>query len=561
MNKPWIRQYPEGIPAEAGCVPWSSIPDFFALAVRNYPDHPAVANMGTRLSYTRLDELSSDLANYLSRNLGLAKGSRVGVMMPNLLQHAVAILGILKAGLIVVNINPLYTPSELEHQLRDSGAEAIIILENFCHVLASVLPGTRVQHVIRTSIGDLLTFPKSLVVNFAVKYIKRMVPKYGIPNTISLQTALAKGGNTQFQPPRIDLDDTAVLQYTGGTTGVSKSAVLSHRNLLINVQQATLWISHGAAPDKKITSGREIAINALPLYHIFSLTAIFFTFLNLGGLNYLITNPRDLPAFIKELKRIPFTCMPGVNTLFNRLMNTRGFEEIDFSTLKLCVGGGMAVQRSVAERWKALTGCTLIEGYGLTETSPAVSLNPLNLKSYNGSIGLPLPSTECSIRDDEDRQLPIGQIGELWIRGPQVMKEYWNRPDETAKVLTPDGWLKTGDIARIDEQGYIYLVDRKKDLIIVSGFNVFPNEIESVIGSHPDVLECGVIGIEDADCGEAVGAFVVKRNPGLDEQQLIRYCRERLTPYKVPKSIKFVTDLPKSDIGKVLRRKLREFAA
>ncbi|MCI0668495.1 MAG: AMP-binding protein [Methylococcaceae bacterium] len=556
-DKPWITQYPEGTPAEVGPVPWSSIPDFFASIVRKYPDHPAVANMGTQLSYTQLDEISSQLANYLAQEIGLPKGSRVAIMMPNLLQHAVAILGILKAGLIVVNINPLYTPDELQHQLSDSGAKAIIILENFCHVLESVLQVTAVEHVIRTSIGDLLTFPRSLVVNFVVKHVKKMVPDSRIRESMPFKWALAKGSRISFRPPEIDPDDTAVLQYTGGTTGVCKGAVLSHRNLLINMQQSTLWISRGAVPGKQIVPGREIVINALPLYHIFSLTASFLTFINLGSLNYLITNPRDLPTFIKELKRVPFTCIPGVNTLFNRLMTTPGFKDLDFSTLKLSVGGGMAIQRSVAERWKALTGCSLIEGYGLTEASPAVCLNPLNLQNYNGSIGLPLPSTECSIRDDEGFELPSGEIGELWVRGPQVMQGYWNRPDETEKVLSPDGWLKTGDIARIDD-GYIHLVDRKKDMIIVSGFNVFPNDIEVVICNHPDAVECGVIGIEDDDCGEAIRAFVVSSNPELDEQQLILYCRERLTPYKVPKSIIFVPDLPKSDIGKVLRRKLRE---
>ncbi len=560
MNKPWILQYPEGIPAEVGPVPWISIPDFFASVVENYPNRPAVASMGTQFTYKRFDELSSRLASYLSLELRLPAGSRVAIMIPNLLQHAVAIIGILKAGLVVVNINPLYTPSELKNQLNDSGATAIIILDNFCHVLASVLDSTPVQHVIRTSIGDLLTFPKSVAANFVVKRIKKLVPKFEIRGSVAFKTALAKGSKFQYRAAEITLDDTAILQYTGGTTGVCKSAMLSHGNLLINMQQATVWISHGSAPGKQVEPGREIVINALPLYHIFSLTACFLTFLNLGSLNYLIANPRDLTTFIRELGRIPFTCLPGVNTLFKRLMDAPGFQDLDFGTLKITVGGGMGVQPSVAERWKALTGCTLIEGYGLTETSPAVSMNPLNLIKFNGSIGLPLPSTDCSIHDDDGGLLPFGEVGELWVNGPQVMQGYWNRPDETEKVLTPDGWLKTGDIARIDEDGFIYLLDRKKDLIIVSGFNVFPNDVEAVINTHPDALECGVIGIEDDLCGEAVIAVVVKRNPGLDEQQLMLYCRERLTPYKVPKSIIFVTDLPKSDIGKVLRRKLRELA-
>ena len=561
MNKPWIAQYPEGIPAEVDPIPWTSIPDFFASIVHKYPDNPAVANMGTTINYARLDDLSTHLANYLMRDLALQKGTRIAIMMPNILQHAVSILGILKAGFVVVNINPLYTSVELQRQLNDSGAETIIILENFCHVLAPILSSTSVRHVISTSIGDLLTFPKSVAVNFAIKHIKRLVPKSGLQNVIPLKSAFANGSRSAFCPPAIELNDTAILQYTGGTTGVSKSAILSHRNLLVNLQQTTLWINHGALPGKEIKAGQEIVINALPLYHIFSLTAGFLTFINLGSLNYLITNPRDLPAFVKEIKRIPFTCMPGVNTLFYRLLDTPGFEKLDFSSLKLCVGGGMSIQGSVAERWKSTTGCTLLEGYGLTETSPAVCINPLNLKDYNGSIGLPLPSTDCSIRDEDGRELANGQTGELWVRGPQVMSGYWKRPDETAKVLTSDGWLKTGDVARIDKQGYIYLVDRKKDVIIVSGFNVFPNEIETVIADHPETLECGVIGINDDSCGEAIRAYVVRKSSEVDEQQLIRYCRERLTPYKVPKSIIFVADLPKSDIGKVLRRKLRELAA
>lgn len=561
MEKPWIKQYPKGIPVDVGPLPWSSIPDFFASVVQKHPNHPAIVNMGTQLSYTQLDQKSTDLANYLAQHLGLPNGSRVAIMMPNLLQHAVAILGILKAGLTFVNINPLYTARELEHQLIDSGAETIIILDNFCHVLAAALPASSIKHVITTSIGDLLAFPKSVVTNIAVKYVKRMVPKYSIEDIIPLKVALSKGHKLQYQPPRSCLDDTAVLQYTGGTTGICKSAVLSHRNLLVNMQQATLWISHGSAPEKGIVPGQEIVITALPLYHIFSLTANFLTFMNIGGTNHLITNPRDLPGFIKELKRFPFTCITGVNTLFNHLMHTPGFANLDFSMLKISLGGGMAIQKSVAEQWKASTGCTLIEAYGLTETSPAVCINPLNLNAYNGSIGLPISSTECSVHDDEGRQLPLGETGELWVRGPQVMQGYWNRPDETEKVLTPDGWLKTGDIAWIDQDGYIYLVDRKKDVIIVSGFNVFPNDVESVISNHADVLECGVIGIEDDECGEAVRAYVVKKNPRLSEQQLTEYCRERLTPYKVPKSILFVSDLPKSNLGKILRRELREVAA
>ena len=558
MNeKPWIQHYPPGIPAEIQELPWTSIPDFFASVVAKFADRPAVANMGTQLTYTRLEGESSCLANYLREDLQLASGSRVAIMMPNLLQHAVAILGILKAGLILVNINPLYSARELSHQLNDSGSKTIIILDSFCHVLASVLPNTPVKNVVVTSVGDLLDFPKSLVVNLTVKYIRRMVPAFTIRQSVSFKTALSRGREVRYRPLPGTLNDTAVLQYTGGTTGVCKSAVLSHRNLLTNMMQATEWISHGTPPGKSIVPGQEIVVTALPLYHIFSLTASFLTFINLGGLVYLITNPRDLKGFIKELDRVPFTCLPGVNTLFNHLIHTPGFADLDFSTLKISLGGGMAVQQSVADQWKKLTGSTLIEAYGLTETSPAVCINPLNIDRHNGSVGLPISSTECTIRDDDGNTVTSDKVGELWVRGPQVMQQYWNRPDETKKVLTADGWLKTGDIARMDGKGYVYLVDRKKDMIIVSGFNVFPNEIESVISSYPGVMECGVIGVDDEECGEAVTAFVVKKDPALEEHQLLAYCRQQLTAYKVPKSVNFVEDLPKSNVGKILRRELR----
>lgn len=558
MDQPWISQYPAGMPTEVDSIPWSSIPDFFKATAAKYAERPAIASMGTYYSYERFDAFTTRLANYLSQELALPKGSRVAIMMPNLLQHPIAIIGILKAGLVMVNINPLYTSYELKNQLNDSGAEAIIILENFCHVLEVVIRETSVRHVIHSAIGDLLDFPKSHAANFVVRRIKKMVPKFNLPQAVPFKKALAIGGNYSARVPEIQLDDTAILQYTGGTTGGLKSAILSHRNLLTNMHQTTLWITHGAKADKAILPGREIVINALPLYHIFSLTACFFTFLNLGGLNYLIANPRDIRTLIKELKQVSFTCIPGVNTLFKRLLDTPAFAGLDFSTLKLTVGGGMSVQKEVAERWKTLTGCTLIEGYGLTETSPVVCANPLDLKNYNASIGLPFPSTDCSIHDDDGRLLPLGEIGELWVKGPQVMQGYWKRPEDTQNVLTSDGWLKTGDIARIDEKGFIYILDRKKDMINVSGFNVFPNDIEEVINSHPDTSESGVVGIEDTLCGESVIAFVVKKNPELDERAVIHYCRERLTAYKVPKTIVFVNEIPKSDIGKVLRRKLRE---
>ncbi len=558
MDKPWLKQYPEGIPAEIGPGEYTSIANFFETVTQKHPDNPAFSNMGTVLTYQQAEEYSRYLANFLRHELELEKGERVAIMMPNLLQHAVAILAILRAELVVVNVNPLYTPRELEHQLKDSGAKAIIVLENFCHVLASVIDKTSLAHVITTRLGDMLHAPKSVVVNFVVKYVKRLVPAYSIPNRLDFKRALQAGRRHDFVPVDTMLNDIAFLQYTGGTTGICKSAVLTHGNLLTNMQQATQWITHGAKKGKETKFGQEIVIASLPLYHIFSLTASFLTFMNIGGLIHLITNPRDLPNFVKELRNNRFTAIPGVNTLFNHLLNTPGFSELDFSELKITIGGGMAIQRNVAEKWKAVTGCTVIEAYGLTETSPAVCINPLNAEEHNGSIGLPISSTDCCIIDESGEQLPFGETGELCIRGPQVMQGYWNRPEETANVFTADGWFKTGDIAKIMDDGYIYLVDRKKDIILVSGFNVFPNDIESVICSHPGVMECGVIGIPDDDTGEAVKAFIVKKHPSLDEIAIREYCRDKLTPYKIPKRIVFIDELPKSNIGKILRRELRE---
>ncbi len=558
MNKPWLKQYPKGVPAEIGPIEYTSIANFFESVAKKNGDSPAFFNMGTELTYSQVEKFSADLANFLRYELDLKKGDRVAIMMPNLLQHAVAILGILRAELVVVNVNPLYTPRELEHQLNDSGAKAIIVLENFCHTLAQVIDKTPLQFVITTRLGDMLNAPKSMVVNFVAKYVKKLVPEYTIAETIKFNDTLRKGSQHQFVSATTTLDDTAFLQYTGGTTGICKSAVLTHGNLLTNMEQATQWISYGSNQGKKIEFGQEVVVAALPLYHIFSLTASFLTFMNIGSLIHLITNPRDLPSLVKELKRNRFTCIPGVNTLFNHLSNTSGFSELDFSELKITIGGGMAVQANVAEKWKAQTGCTITEAYGLTETSPAVCINPLGDKEHDGSIGLPVSSTDCCVIDERGEHLPFGQTGELCIRGPQVMQGYWKRPEETENVFTADGWLKTGDIAKIMDDGYVYLVDRKKDVILVSGFNVFPNDIEAVISGHPGVMECGVIGVPDEETGEAVKAFVVKKDNTLDQSVIRDHCRNKLTPYKMPKHISFIDELPKSNIGKILRRELRD---
>ena len=481
----------------------------------------------------------------------MEQGDRIAVMMPNVLQNPIAIFAILRAGFTVVNTNPLYTPRELEHQLSDSGAKAIIVMENFCCTLEEVIVKTPIQHVVTTQLGDLLKFPKSLIVNLVVKYIKKMVPAFSLPKAVKFKQALQIGSGKTRQKVSVSHDDLAFLQYTGGTTGVAKGAMLTHGNMVANMQQASAWIKDG------VNDGEEVIITALPLYHIFSLTANCLTFMKVGALNYLITNPRDMPGFVKELQGLRFTAITGVNTLFNALMNTPGFEQIDFSHLKLSLGGGMAVQQPVAERWQKLTGSPLLEAYGLTETSPAVCINPLSLKQYNGAIGLPVPSTEVSVQDEDGNVLPQGEVGELCVRGPQVMKGYWQRPEETAKVLSSDGWLKTGDVAQMDEQGFFRIVDRLKDMILVSGFNVYPNEIETVIAGHEGVLEVGVIGEPDADSGEVVKAVVVRKNPELDEAMLIAHCREHLTGYKVPKIIEFREELPKTNVGKILRRELR----
>ena len=551
MEKVWLKNYPPGIPKEIELDNYQSINDVFEQAIERFGDRPCFSNLGTTLTYDDMDRYTDQLASYLQSLPGMTKGDRVAIMMPNVLQNPISIFATLRAGFTVVNTNPLYTPRELKHQLVDAGAKAIIVVENFCHTLEEVIEQTPVRHVVTTQLGDMLHFPKSLIVNLVVKYVKKMVPAFSLPGRVGFKDALAQGSARRHATVACGHEDLAFLQYTGGTTGVAKGAMLTHGNMIANMQQASSWIKNA------VEEGSEVIITALPLYHIFSLTANCLTFMKIGALNYLITNPRDMPGFVKELQGLRFTAITGVNTLFNGLMNTPGFEKIDFGPLKVSLGGGMAVQQPVAERWQKLTGIPLLEAYGLTETSPAVCINPLNLKEYNGSIGLPVPSTEVSIQDSEGRLLPQGETGEMCVRGPQVMKGYWQRPEETAKVISEDGWLKTGDVAQMDEQGYFRIVDRLKDMILVSGFNVFPNEIEAVIASHDGVLEVGVIGEPDEDCGEVVKAVIVKKDPELDEAAIVEHCRKYLTGYKVPKIIEFRDELPKTNVGKILRRELR----
>ncbi len=552
MSKPWLQSYPEGVPEEISVDEYASVADVFDQSVEKYAELPAYSNFGKILTYKEIEQFTSQLGSYLKNELGLEKGDRVAVMMPNLLQNPVAIFGILRAGFTVVNTNPLYTSRELKHQLDDSNAKAIIIVENFAHVLEEIIDETRVDHVIVTRMGDMLPFPKSAIINLVVKYVKKMVPAYKLPGAVSFKKALKLGAQHRFETVPTSHDDVAFLQYTGGTTGVAKGAVLTNRNMVANMQQASAWISIIIEP------GKETIITALPLYHIFSLTANCLTFMKAGALNYLITNPRDMKNFVKELKGVKFTAITGVNTLFNGLLHTPGFEEVDFSNLKLTLGGGMAVQRAVAERWQQVTGSALLEAYGLTETSPAACMNPLNLKSFNGKIGLPISSTEVSIQDDDWNELAIGETGEICVRGPQVMQGYWQRPKDTADVLSADGWLHTGDIGFMDEKGFVQIVDRKKDMILVSGFNVYPNEVESIIVEHPGVVEVGVIGMPDEKSGEAVAAIIVKKDPDLTVEELKAYCHEGLTNYKCPKHVFFADELPKTNVGKILRRELRD---
>ncbi|WP_394202021.1 long-chain-fatty-acid--CoA ligase FadD [Shewanella waksmanii] len=554
MEQLWINNLPEDVPAEIDAEQYSSLVDLFESSVSKYADQPAFVNMGATLTYRKLEERSRAFAAYLQNELKLEKGDRVAIMMPNLLQYPIALFGVLRAGMVVVNVNPLYTPRELKHQLNDSGAKAIVVVSNFAHTLEEVVDQTPVESVILTGLGDLLSAPKRTLVNFVVKYIKKMVPKYHLPQAISMRRALSKGRRMQYVKPVLTNDDLSFLQYTGGTTGVSKGAMLTHGNIVSNLLQAD------AAYSPLLSNGKEFVVTALPLYHIFALTVNCLLFLHKGANNLLITNPRDIPAFIAELRKHPFTALTGVNTLFNALINSDEFASLDFSQLKLSIGGGMAVQRGVADKWQSITQTRLLEGYGLTEASPLVTCCPYNLDGYNGSIGFPVANTDMQVRDEDGKVLAQGETGELYAKGPQVMKGYWQRPEETGKVIDKDGYLATGDIGYMDEQGFFFIVDRKKDMILVSGFNVFPNEIEEVVALHPKVVEVAAVGVPHEVSGELVKVFVVAADRSLTEEQVISHCRHHLTGYKVPKLVEFRDELPKTNVGKILRRELRDEA-
>ena len=550
-RKIWHERYEKGVPQEIDLAEYSSVVDILEQSFEKYPKRPALHCMGKTYNYEEVEILSRRFASYLQNDLNLKKGDRVALMMPNVLQYPIVLFGILRAGLVAVNVNPLYTARELEHQLNDSGAETIIIFESAASTLEGILAKTPVKNILVTRIGDFLSFPKSLIANAVIKHIKKMIPPYTLPGANSLKEKLFGADATKYERPVLTSKDTLFLQYTGGTTGVSKGAELTHGNIVANILQARAWTRN------HVIEGKEIIITPLPLYHIFSLTANCLLFTSLGSLNVLITNPRDIAGFIKELKKWKFTSFTGVNTLFNGLLNNSDFAHVDFSSLRLTLGGGMAVQKSVAQKWKEVTGIPLIEAYGLTETSPAACINPMDLEDHNGKIGIPISSTEIVIRDDAGKDVAVGEVGELCIKGPQVMKGYWNRPDETQNVFTEDAYLKTGDIAFMDERGFFQIVDRKKDMILVSGFNVFPNEVEEVLSGHPGVLEVAVVGVPDQKSGEAVKAFIVKREEALTDEELRAYCKEHLTSYKVPRHYEFRTDLPKSNVGKILRKELR----
>lgn len=552
MDKIWLKSYPPGVPAEINPEEFGSLADLFEKSVAKFAARTAYINMGKSISYQELDLLSRQFAGYLQGELGLSPGARVALMMPNCLQYPIAMFAILRAGYVVVNVNPLYTARELAHQLGDAGCEAIVIMENFAHTLQEVLPHTKIRHMVVTGLGDLLGFPKSLIVNLVVRHVKKMVPAWDLPGHVGFREALARGRGHTLKSVRLTHDDLAYLQYTGGTTGVAKGAMLTHGNIVSNLQQAHAWIG------PYVREGEEVIVTALPLYHIFSLTANCLTFLKIGAANVLITNPRDIPGFVAEMAKHPFTIITGVNTLFNALLNNAEFAKLDFSRLKVALGGGMAVQQAVADRWKALTGKPLAEAYGLTETSPAVCINPLNLPEFNHSIGLPISSTDISLRDDDGYEVALGLPGELCVKGPQVMKGYYNRPEDTARAFTHDGYLRTGDVATIDAEGFVRIVDRKKDMILVSGFNVYPNEVEDVVATHPGVMEVAALGVPDEHSGEAVKIFVVRKDPSLTAEALIAHCREGLTGYKVPRFVEFRDELPKSNVGKILRRVLRD---
>ncbi|MER2494029.1 long-chain-fatty-acid--CoA ligase FadD [Catenovulum sediminis] len=551
MEKIWLKQYQDGVPSEIDADYYSSLIELISESCERFADRTAFINMDKGISYRELDYKSTEFASYLQNQLGLGKGDVVALMMPNLLQYPIALFGALKAGCTIANVNPLYTPRELKHQLNDSGATSIVIVANFAHTLEQVIGETKVKNVILTELGDQLGGLKGFVVNKVVKYVKKMVKPYDLPGHVRFNSVLSQGLANQYVKPQLSGDDLAFLQYTGGTTGVAKGAMLTHRNMVANLMQAGAWL------DPCLKYGEEVVITALPLYHIFALLANCFNFMKYGATNVLITNPRDMPGFIKELEKYQFTALTGVNTLFNGLLNTNGFSDLDFSHLKLSLGGGMAVQRPVAERWEKVTGTRLLEAYGLTECSPAVTINPLSLEHYNGSIGLPIPSTECRVVDEEGNELPVNTAGELQVKGPQVMKGYFNRPEATDEVMKGE-WFCTGDIAEFDEQGYFRIVDRKKDMILVSGFNVYPNEIEEVVAMHDKVLEVAAVGMPHEKCGEVVKIFVVKKDDSLTDSELLAHCKTNLTGYKMPKSVEFRDSLPKTNVGKILRRELRD---
>lgn len=552
MDKIWLKNYQPGVPAniEDQIEKYLSIGDLLEESFSKFSQTQAFNCMGKGLTYQEVDVLSRQFASYLQNDLKLQKGDRVALMMPNILQYPVALFGVLRGGFVAVNVNPLYTGRELQHQLKDSGAKAIVVFENACHTLQGVLEKTEVKHVLTTNIGDMLGFPKSLLVNFVIKKVKKMVPDWSIPSSKSFIVELRKGNPKTFKKPELKLEDIAFLQYTGGTTGVAKGAILTHKNIVANMCQARAWLSPG------LSIGKEILISPLPLYHIFSLT-VSMVFVSIGATNVLITNPRDMAGFIKELKKWQFTVLPGVNTLFNGLLNHPEFKTVDFGPMKIALGGGMAVQKAVADKWKQVTGKVLLEAYGLTETSPAACINPLNLKEYNGFIGMPISSTDVVIKDDNDKTLGIDEVGEICIKGPQVMPGYWHRDDETAKVMTADGFFKSGDIGFINKEGFVKIVDRKKDMILVSGFNVYPNEIEDVVATHPKVFEVAAIGVPDEKTTEAIKLFIVRKDESLTAEEIIAFCRKELTNYKVPKLVEFRTELPKTNVGKILRKDLR----
>jgi len=552
IDRPWLDAYPPGVPSDIDPDEHASLVELLEASFARFAAMPAFSNLGTQLSFAAIDRLSRDFAAYLQSIPELKHGDRVAVMMPNVLQYPIVVFGILRAGLVVVNVNPLYTPRELEHQLTDSGASAIVVLENFAATVAEVLERTEVERVIVSRLGDHLPAVRRFLTHLVLKYVKRLVPGWQIDGTVRYTDALEIGAGRDYQRVELGPDDISFLQYTGGTTGVAKGAVLTHRNMVANVLQSAVW-------SRPVIEGPgDVIVTPLPLYHIFSLTVNLFCYVELGAHNLLITNPRDIVGFVKELKKSSFSFMTGVNTLFVALLQRPEFAEVDFSALKACMGGGMAVQRAVSDDWQALTGMPIVQGYGLTEASPVISANPLTQREFNGSVGLPFPSTEVAIFDAGGEILPAGQSGEICARGPQVMRGYWKRPEATAEVISADGWLHTGDVGRMDEQGRIFIEDRLKDLIIVSGFNVYPSEIEDVVVSHPGVVEAAVIGVPDAGTGEAVKLFVVRKDAALGEQELVDYCRERLTGYKIPHQVEFRDDLPKSNVGKVLKRELRD---